>query len=114
MNVLMEAYQTMLKGEIATLPVVVLVSFLAQPQLQFAMATDGLLPPLFKATDANRSLYWSTALTGVVTTAIALFVPFTYLNDMISAGVLIPPQERVEELTESLASIIGRPLKEES
>lgn len=27
-----------------TLPLVVLISFLAQPRLQFAMAEDGLLP----------------------------------------------------------------------
>jgi basic amino acid/polyamine antiporter, APA family len=34
-------------GELATLPVVVLVSFLAQPRLQFAMAEDGLMLKLF-------------------------------------------------------------------
>jgi amino acid transporter len=31
-------------GEIVTLPLVVLISFIAQPRLQFAMAQDGLLP----------------------------------------------------------------------
>ena len=31
-------------GEIFTLPIVVLVSFLAQPRLMYAMASDGLLP----------------------------------------------------------------------
>ena len=31
-------------GEIFTLPLVVLVSFLAQPRLMYAMSVDGLLP----------------------------------------------------------------------
>ena len=31
-------------GEIITLPLVVLISFLAQPRLQYALAEDGLLP----------------------------------------------------------------------
>lgn len=34
-------------GELVTLPLVVLVSFMAQPRLLFAMAKDGLLPHLF-------------------------------------------------------------------
>ena len=82
------AEQIVQAGEIATLPVVVLVSFLAQPQLQYAMSVDGLLPPLFKRTDKNRNLFESTLWTGVLT-LMAIFVPFTYLNDMISAGVLL-------------------------
>ena len=36
------------------------------------------------------------------------------LRTTISAGVLIPPQEKIEDLTESLASIIGRPIEEDS
>lgn len=34
-------------GELVTLPLVVLVSFMAQPRLLFAMAKDGLMPSLF-------------------------------------------------------------------
>ncbi|CAN0420310.1 unnamed protein product [Discosporangium mesarthrocarpum] len=34
-------------GELFTLPLVVLVSFMAQPRLLFAMSKDGLLPPVF-------------------------------------------------------------------
>lgn len=34
-------------GELITLPLVVLVSFMAQPRLLFAMAKDGLLPHIF-------------------------------------------------------------------
>lgn len=34
-------------GELVTLPLVVLVSFMAQPRLLYAMAKDGLLPHMF-------------------------------------------------------------------
>lgn len=34
-------------GELVTLPLVVLVSFMAQPRLLYAMAKDGLLPGMF-------------------------------------------------------------------
>ena len=36
------------------------------------------------------------------------------LRTTISAGVLIPPNEKVEDLIDSLSSIIGRPLNEQS
>jgi APA family basic amino acid/polyamine antiporter len=78
-------------GEIVTLPLVVLVSLMAQPRVLFAMACDGLLPPIFKEMDATKegNLTKSIAICGVVMTLIACFIPFTYLNDMISAGVLV-------------------------
>jgi len=43
-------------GEIVTLPLVVLVSFLAQPRLLYAMADDGLIPRLFAEVDGNGNL----------------------------------------------------------
>lgn len=76
-------------GEILTLPVVVMVAFLAQPQLQFAMAQDGLIPPIFAKTDSKKTLWWGTCLSGGVMVVVAACVPFTHLNDMISAGVLL-------------------------
>ena len=36
------------------------------------------------------------------------------LRTTISAGVLIPPNEQVEELTDKLASLLGRPINEQS
>ena len=76
-------------GEIVTLPVVVLIAFLAQPQLMFAMAQDGLLPSIFARTDKSKTLWWGTLISGAFMTLVAVFVPFTNLGDMISAGVLI-------------------------
>lgn len=75
-------------GEILTLPLVVLVSFLAQPRIQYALAKDGLMPKIFAEVDSKGNLTKGIAITGVVVTLVAIFVPFTYLNDMISAGVL--------------------------
>uniref|UniRef100_A0A7S4IL23 Cationic amino acid transporter C-terminal domain-containing protein n=2 Tax=Odontella aurita TaxID=265563 RepID=A0A7S4IL23_9STRA len=76
-------------GELFTLPLVVLVSIMAQPRLQYAMATDGLIPPIFAKMDANGNLWWGTLISGIVMILIATFVPFTFLNDLISAGILI-------------------------
>lgn len=76
-------------GELITLPIVVLVTIMAQPRLQFAMAADGLLPPIFMKMDETGNLWWGTLIAGVLCVAIATCVPFTYLNDLISAGILL-------------------------
>ena len=76
-------------GEIVTLPLVVVIAFLAQPRLLFAMADDGLLPRLFAEVNSRGNLFKGTLVAGVVCVLIAFFVPFTYLDDMISAGVLL-------------------------
>jgi hypothetical protein len=75
-------------GEIVTLPVVVLISFLAQPRLQYAMAQDGLLPSIFAKVDSNGNLFYGTLIGGIICTLIAILVPFDNLNDLCSAGVL--------------------------
>lgn len=76
-------------GEVITLPVVVLVSQLAQPRLQQSMANDGILPELFNRVDKKGNLFWGCLLSGIVMTLIATFVPFAQLNDFISAGILV-------------------------
>eukprot|EP00546_Thalassionema_frauenfeldii_P011805 CAMPEP_0178906506 /NCGR_PEP_ID=MMETSP0786-20121207/6867_1 /TAXON_ID=186022 /ORGANISM="Thalassionema frauenfeldii, Strain CCMP 1798" /LENGTH=409 /DNA_ID=CAMNT_0020578229 /DNA_START=101 /DNA_END=1327 /DNA_ORIENTATION=+ len=62
-------------GEIITLPVVVLISLLAQPRLFVAMARDGLLPKLFLELKAG------TWVSGIGMTLLAGFVPFQQLDD---------------------------------
>ncbi|GAX17787.1 hypothetical protein FisN_24Hh144 [Fistulifera solaris] len=76
-------------GEIVTLPVVVLISLLAQPRLTYGMAQDGLLPAVFAQTDVHGNLVMGTLIQGTAMTLLAAFVPFTYLNDLISAGILV-------------------------
>ena len=76
-------------GEIVTLPLVVLVSFLAQPRLQYALSSDGLLPKIFTEIDRKGNFVKGILIAGFICTIIAVFIPFTYLDDMISAGVLI-------------------------
>jgi APA family basic amino acid/polyamine antiporter len=82
------AAQLVSVGELICLPLVALVSFLAQPRIQYAMSIDGLLPKVFGEVDDDGNLYKGIVISGLVCTIIALFVPFTYLDDMISAGVL--------------------------
>lgn len=75
-------------GEIITLPIVVMVTIMAQPRLQFAMAQDGLLPPIFSLVDETGNLFHGTLIAGIAMIVIATCVPFTSLNDLISVGVL--------------------------
>lgn len=83
------AAQLTAAGEVITLPVVVLISLMAQPRLQHALAKDGLLPSVFGAVDATGNLRAGTMLSGGAMTLIATFVPFGMLDDLISAGILL-------------------------
>jgi amino acid transporter len=83
------AAQLTAAGEVITLPVVVLISLLAQPRLCAAMARDNLLPEIFGRTDDRGNLFWSTILSGIPMTIVATVVPFSYLDDCISVGILI-------------------------
>lgn len=76
-------------GEVLTLPVVVLISLMAQPRLQLALARDGLLPSVFGRVNASGNLRMGTLMAGVPMTLIATCVPFGYLDDLISAGILV-------------------------
>lgn len=58
-------------GEIVTLPLVVLISFLAQPRLQYALAEDGLLPKIFAETDSHGNLRKGIMISGVICTLVA-------------------------------------------
>jgi hypothetical protein len=75
-------------GEIVTLPIVVLISIMAQPRLQYALAQDGLAPSWLAATDNAGNLWLGTLFAGSLMVLIASFVPFQKLNDAISCAVL--------------------------
>ena len=76
-------------GEVLTLPVVVPLTIIGQPRLQYALAQDGLLPSWFGEIDANGNLYNGTLFCGILCVLVSTFVPFKHLNDMISAAVLM-------------------------
>jgi basic amino acid/polyamine antiporter, APA family len=83
------AAQLTAAGEVATLPVVVVISLMAQPRLTLSMAVDGLLPAVFKNVDESGNLWGGTLISGIVMTVTATFIPFASLDDLISAGILI-------------------------
>ncbi len=53
-------------GELAVLPLVVLVTIMAQPRLTYAMSVDGLLPPIFAGMDSSGNLIEGTRIAGAV------------------------------------------------
>ena len=53
------------------------------------MAVDGLLPEVFGRVDSSGNLRMGVIVSGLVMTLLATFVPFKYLNDLISAGILV-------------------------
>lgn len=76
-------------GEIVTLPIVVLLTTMAQPRLQFALAEDGLIPAWFGKQNSRGNLINGTVFAGSAAILGAAFIPFAHLNDMISCSVLI-------------------------
>ncbi|KAL7476363.1 hypothetical protein ACHAW6_002232 [Cyclotella cf. meneghiniana] len=83
------ASQLTAAGEVITLPVVVLVSLVMQPRLQFALAKDGLLPPIFSDVDSNGNPRKGALFAGILMTVFATVLPFDALDDFISAGILV-------------------------
>jgi hypothetical protein len=76
-------------GELITLPIVILITIMVQPRLQYAMAEDGLLPLWFRQLDQNRNPWNGTISSGALMILIATLVPFEHLNDVISCAVLM-------------------------
>jgi hypothetical protein len=62
---------------------------MAQPRLFAAMASDGLLPKIFQQRNAQGNLVYSNVLCGIPMAIVATFVPFSYLDDCISVGILV-------------------------
>ncbi|KAF0699877.1 Aste57867_9587 [Aphanomyces stellatus] len=76
-------------GEVFTMPVGILIGFLAQPRVQFAMSKDGLLPACFSKLDKHGNPFYGTLIAGSFLVFIAVCIPFKYLWDFISLGILL-------------------------
>lgn len=76
-------------GATIGLTVVVLILMLGQTRVAFAMARDGLLPPvLAKVHPTYGTPYVITAITGVGVAVLSGFVDFETLGDLVSIGTL--------------------------
>ena len=67
----------------------VLVTIMAQPRLQYAMAKDNILPAVFAQTDKMGNLIYGLKISGIFMTLVATLIPFAHLDDLISSGILI-------------------------
>ncbi|OQS01115.1 Amino Acid-Polyamine-Organocation (APC) Family [Achlya hypogyna] len=76
-------------GEVVTMPVGILIGFLAQPRVQCAMAQDGLMPAIFGRLDAHRNPRHGAVLMGLFLVALATVVEFHVLWNFISLGILL-------------------------
>ena len=77
-------------GAIAGLASVVLVMLLGQPRIFYAMAKDGLLPPIFaKVHPKYQTPYVSTIITGCVAAVVAGLFPIGLLGELVSIGTLL-------------------------
>jgi amino acid transporter len=76
-------------ASLVALPFVVLVTIMAQPRLQYAMAKDGILPATFAQRDDFGNPLWGLKVSGVLMKVVAALVPFAHLDDLISSGILI-------------------------
>jgi len=77
-------------GELILLPLVVLLSILPQPEASATMATDRLIPSIFRKQSSDGTFVWGLALTGLIAlVALALACPFSILWNVISLGVLL-------------------------
>lgn len=76
-------------GETVTMPVVVLVGFLAQPRVNYALACDGLIPKIFAQVNSRKNLFWNILISGLFLTVVAIVLPFDTLWDIVNFGVMM-------------------------
>ena len=77
-------------GAIAGMTSVMLVMLLGQPRIFYAMAQDGLLPPLFrKVHPTHKTPYVGTLVTGTLAALIGGLFPVTILGELVSIGTLL-------------------------
>lgn len=77
-------------GAIAGISSVILVMMLGQPRIFYAMAKDGLLPPIFCSVHPKFRTPWlATILTGTIAMFIAGLFPIGLLGELVSIGTLL-------------------------
>ncbi len=77
-------------GAIAGLASVVLVMLMGQPRIFYAMARDGLLPPVFgKVHPKFKTPYVATIITGAVAMVFGGLFPIDILGELVSIGTLL-------------------------
>jgi APA family basic amino acid/polyamine antiporter len=76
-------------GSVVAQTAVLLVFQLGQPRILFAMARDGLLPPVFTRVHPRfRTPHVSTILTGIVVAVVSAFVSLDEMVDLSNIGTL--------------------------
>ncbi|RHY53709.1 hypothetical protein DYB37_012414 [Aphanomyces astaci] len=76
-------------GEVGTMPIVVLIAFLAQPRLMYALSVDGLIPEIFGRVDSKGNLFWCTVIAGGFFVVVAFVIPFGAIWNIVSFGILV-------------------------
>ncbi|KAI1303399.1 hypothetical protein EDD11_005340 [Mortierella claussenii] len=76
-------------GALAATTSVILVLLIAQPRVFYAMANDGLIPPLFaKVHPKYKTPYMSTLISGVICSICGGLLPIQVLSDISSVGTI--------------------------